>query len=40
MPFVKSCQTYKAGWQKVVDYNKKGKSIKIIDLKDFLEALL
>lgn len=36
----KELYTVKAGWQKVVDYNKKGKSIKIIDLKDFLEALL
>ena len=36
----KELYTVKAGWQKVVDYNKKGKDIKIIDLKDFLEALL
>ena len=35
----KELYTVKAGWQKVVDLQKKGKSIKIIDLRDFLKAL-
>ena len=36
----KELYTVKAGWQKAVDLQKKGKSIKIIDLRDFLKALL
>ena len=36
----KELYTVSKGWKKAVELQQKGKSIKIVDLKDFLEAIL